>query len=124
MNVLSPSTKTSHPSDPVPSSLMLCVSSELSGACERPLENTLRSAVLVTLVSASDRRDPSADTESSRAPPATPLCSETRIRHNTPHDATLNAIYKTAFQINVIINDLPLQTHTFSSEPNCADAHA
>lgn len=67
----------SHPSDPVPSSLtLLCVSSELSGACERPLENTLRSAVLVTLVSASERREPRADTESSqRAPGATPLCS-------------------------------------------------
>lgn len=70
--------KTSHPSDPVASSLTFeWVSSELSMACERPLENTLRSAVLVTLVSASERRDPSADTESShRMPPATPLCSK------------------------------------------------
>lgn len=70
--------KTSHPSDPVASSLTFeCVSSELSMACERPLEKTLRSAVLVTLVSASDRRDPRADTESShRMPPATPLCSK------------------------------------------------
>lgn len=90
--------KTSHPSDPVASSLTLeCVSSELSMAWERPLENTLRSAVLVTLVSASERRDPSADTESSqRIPPATPLCSvqqHTR-RTITLHQPTCNTVIR------------------------------
>lgn len=86
------------PSDPVASSLTLeCVSSELSMAWERPLENTLRSAVLVTLVSASERRDPSADTESSqRIPPATPLCSvqqHTR-RTITLHQPTCNTVIR------------------------------
>lgn len=96
--------KKSHPSDPVPSSLtLLCVSRELSGAWERPLENTLRSAVLVTLVSASERRDPKADTESShRTPLARPLCSGKRKSTSLlPLQLSYNNHYVTSLHVKL-----------------------